>query len=170
MSVLSIAAVADYCKVTSQANITLLQGTLDAAEAWEASRVGFLTSTAVTERITGGAPALVLSRQPVLTLTSVTGESAAVVTAGDLYLDTRAGTVVYNSGATFWEDYYTVVYTSGLATPLPAAAAEAVRIITVGMWTASQRGATRDAESGLDYEGQALRVLHDLRRDRLMVG
>ena len=163
MSVLRIADVADYCKVSALGNVEMLQDTLDAAEAWVANKAGYLTATTITERIPGRTDALALRRPPVLTLTSVTARSGSVIT--DLYLDTRQSVVTHNAGTEFSEDWYTVVYSSGLPTPLPANVAEAVRVMTLGYWRATQRGAQKQGRNDpaapeMSYEAEAERLLH----------
>ena len=165
MSVLRIADVADYCKVSALGNVEMLQDTLDAAEAWVANKAGYLTATTVTERIPGNTGTLALRRPPVLTLTSVTARSGSVIALGDLYLDTRQSVVTHNAGTEFSEDWYTVVYSSGLPTPLPANVAEAVRVMTFGYWQATQRGAQKQSRNDpaapeMSYEAKAERLLH----------
>jgi hypothetical protein len=142
MSVLTLAQAKTHLNITVATYDTELQSFIDAAEAEVADRCGPLEATAVTQRIEGGVGTLVLRKSPAISLTSVTPYQASALTLTDLYLDTAAGLVTYNSGASFAASFYTVVYSAGRAT-CPPDLLLAVKELTREGWEASQRGPAR---------------------------
>lgn len=141
MSVLPIATARAHLNITGIAHDTKLESVIDAAEAVIAQRCGPLVSTATTVRIAGGGSALVLPVTPALSLTTVTPVDGTALTLGDLYLDTGAGIVTYNSGSSFSARYYTVVYAAG-RTSVPSDLLMAIQELVRHMWE-TQRGPTR---------------------------
>jgi hypothetical protein len=148
VSVVSLPEVKTHLNLTVSTHDTELQAVLDGAEAAIGERVGPLTSTATTARVRGGGSALVLPVSPAVSLTSVTPADSTALTLADLYLDTEAGVVTYESGATFSARHYTVVYQAGRAT-CPADLKLAVKELVRHLWT-TQRGPT--ARAGLAAE------------------
>jgi len=140
-SVLDLASAKAYLNITAGTFDAELQAVIDAAEAALAQHVGALQPTALTDRVEGGDVALVLPTAPVVGLTSVTGVSGSTVTIGDLYVNQGAGVVTYNSGISFAERYYTVVYNAGRAT-CPDDLLLAVKELVRHIWE-TQRGSGR---------------------------
>ena len=141
MSVLDLASANAHLNITSGTSDVEVQAFIDAAEAAIAKRCGPRASTAVTVRVRGGALELLLTTTPALSLTSVTPVDGTALTLGDLYLDTAAGLVTFNSGSAFSARYYTVVYNAGRS-PCPADLLMAVKELLRHMWQ-TQRGPTR---------------------------
>ena len=136
----------DLSEVKSHLNIAKdqfdgeLEGYLATAEKIIAHRVGPLEPTTVTSVVgSAGTGTLFLPIRPVISLTSVTTSSGAVLsgTATDL----TAGLVTYTSGGNFTTGTHTVVYEAGYET-LPADLRMAVLELVRHLWD-SQRGPTR---------------------------
>jgi len=125
-----------------------LQDAIDAAEAIIVKRLGFLGSTAYTDRVQGGCYALTLPRAPINTVTSITGTSGATVTVADCYIRQGAGVIEFDTGATFSERWYDVVYSVGYATT-PDHLTLAVKELTKHLFKA-QRGPTRPGSTAED--------------------
>lgn len=141
MSVLPLATARAHLNISGTAHDTKLQATIDGAEAVIAQRCGPLASSATTARVWGGHAELVLPVTPAISLTSVTPVDGTALTLSDLYLDTTAGLVTYNSGTAFTARYYTVVYAAGRST-CPADLLMGVQELVRHMWE-TQRGPTR---------------------------
>jgi hypothetical protein len=105
---------------------------------------GPVITRSVTERVkvSAGYTALVLRKTPVVAVTSITnvwsGQAAALT---DLDVDTTTGIVRRKLNFPFigWGPVYTVVYTAGLGTAVPATINQAARMILAHLW-ATQRG------------------------------
>jgi hypothetical protein len=138
MSVLTLALAKTHLNIAVTTHDAELQTVIDTAEAVIAQHCGPLEATAVTERAWGGVCQLVLGTSPAISLTSVTPYQGSALTLADLYLDTAAGLVTYNSGAAFTARYYTVVYSAGRAS-CPADLLMAVKELVRHQW-ATQRG------------------------------
>lgn len=141
MSVLTLAQAKAHLNVTGGQQDVEVQSMIAAAEAAIAKRCGPLSSTSTTVRVAGGSPELVLPVTPAVSLTSVTPVDGSALTLSDLYLDTGAGLVTYNSGAGFSSRLYDVVYNAGRTT-VPDDLLMAVKELVRHMW-ATQRGPTR---------------------------
>lgn len=141
MSVLTLADARTHLNVTAGPHDAEVQAFIDAAEAAIIQRCGPLASTAATVRVRGGGTALVLPTIPAVSLTSVTPVDGTALTLADLYLDTGAGLVTYNSGSTFTDRLYDVVYNAGRTT-CPEDLLMAVKELVRHMWQ-TQRGPTR---------------------------
>ncbi len=140
MSTLTVAQAKAHLSISGSTYDVDLQSVIDAAEAVISKRCGPLTSTAVTTRIAGGDD-LVLPIIPALALTSVTPVDGTALTLGDLYLDTDAGIVTYNSGSCFTARYYTVVYNAGRSS-VPNDLLLGVKELVRHLWQ-TRRGPTR---------------------------
>jgi hypothetical protein len=116
VSVVSLQRVKTHLNITASTHDGELQSVIDASEAAIAEKCGPLVSTATTARIRGGCYGLVLPVIPAISLTSVTPADSTALTLADLYLDTEAGVVTYNSCAEFTARYYDVVYNAGRTT------------------------------------------------------
>lgn len=135
MSLLDLVDVKPHLKIDSNADDTVLQAKLDAAEAFVSNATngtGSLSATTVTETVYG-LREIALTKTPVVSVTSATGEFAGAISLSDVSIDLNAG--VIRSKANGWvifSDYYEVVYTSGYATAadLPLNLVEAVRLMT----------------------------------------
>lgn len=141
MSVLSLALAKTHLNITVSTYDTELQTVIDAAEALLAKRCGPLSTSTVTNRVDGGGGALVLQTTPAVALLSVTPVDGTALTLTDLYLDTGAGLVTYNSGAGFGDRYYTVVYSAGRLS-CPDDLLMAVKELVRHLWE-TQRGPSR---------------------------
>lgn len=121
-----------------------LQTMIDAAEATLTQLVGPLQATATTERIRGGC-ALALRVVPAISLTSVTPVDGSALTLADLYLDTAASVVTYNSGASFSARYYTVVYSAGrtVSATTNADLLMAIKELVRHLWSTQRGSGTR---------------------------
>lgn len=142
MAVLSLALAKTHLNIAA-ATTTYddeLTAFITAAEAVIATRCGPLEATAKTARVRGGS-ALALPVTPAIELTSVTPVDGTALTLSDLYLDTAAGVVTYNSGAAFADRLYTVVYSAGRTT-CPADLVLAVKELVRHLWE-TQRGPSR---------------------------
>lgn len=151
MSVLTLALAKTHLNIPSATTTydTELQTFIDTAEAVLAQYCGPLEATAVTERLGGGVDTLVLRTSPVLSLTSVTPYQGSALTLADLYLDTAAGLVTYNSGAAFTARHYTVVYSAGRSS-CPADLLMGVKELVRHLWTTQRGGATRPGSQPLE--------------------
>jgi len=141
MSAVTLAAAKSHLNIAVSTNDGELQGFIDSAEAAIARRVGPLASTATTARVRGCSDALVLPKSPAVSLTSVTPADGVALTLADLYLDTLAAVVTYDSGAAFTARYYDVVYEAGRA-ECPDDLVLAVKELVRHLWS-TQRGPTR---------------------------
>lgn len=146
MSVLTLADAKTHLNITGSTNDTELQAFIDAAEAAIGKRVGPLTSTSVTARVDGCAPALVLPTAPAISLTSVTPVGGSALTLADLYLDTETAVIQWNRYGWFTADRYDVVYAAGRST-VPLDLLQAVKEMVRYLWD-TQRG-NAPASSGI---------------------
>lgn len=141
MSVVLLDDVKVFLNISDSLHNAAIQDVIDAAEAIIVKRLGFLGPTDYTDRVSGGTDALVLPRAPINTITSITGTSGATVTVADCYIRQGAGVVELDSGASFGERWYDVVYSVGYATT-PDHLTLAVKELTKHLFK-SQRGPTR---------------------------
>lgn len=116
---------------------------------------GPLITTSVTERVKVGHNyrSLVLRKRPVIGVTSITDiASGTVMSLADLEVDTNAGIIRRKLELPFWSrgPYYTVVYTAGWGTALPAAFNLAARVILQHLWEIQQGPGTRPSMGGPD--------------------
>lgn len=118
-----------------------------------ASRCGPLAPVSVTCRVRGTAHGIALPTMPAISLTSVTPVNGTALTLGDLYLDTPAGVVSYNSGGSL-TGTYDVVYRAGREI-CPNDLFMAVLELLRHMWN-SQRGAGNPATSPFDGASNTL--------------
>lgn len=124
---------------TIQANLEKLTG-------------GPIITRTVTERVEVGSwyRTLTVRQRPLVSVTSITDvASGAAITITDLELDTNAGIIRRKLELPFWArgPYFTVVYTAGWGTAIPAAFNEAARIILEHLWK-TQRGPARQPAIG----------------------
>lgn len=102
----------------------------------------------VVDRITGGHSALLLTHAPVVSITSITDNGAAV-DASTYALDDRAGVIYRNAG--LWGSYptlgITVTYVAGDADQLPPRTRHGVLEMVRHLWE-SQRGGTGAPRQG----------------------
>jgi len=97
----------------------------------------------VTERAeaTCGYTAILLRQRPVVAVTSITPDTGAAVSLSDLKIDVNAGVVRRALGLPFYAagPWFTVIYTAGWGTAVPAAFNSFARIVLDHLW-ATQRG------------------------------
>jgi hypothetical protein len=141
MSVLALADARAYLNIAGTDRDVDLALVIAAAEAVITKKCGPLTSVAVTERVRGGGPGLVLRQTPVVSLTSVTPVGGSAYTLADLDLDTSAGVIEWGSGTSFASGRYDVVYQAGRST-CPDDLLMAIRELVRHLWR-TQRGPTR---------------------------
>lgn len=146
MSTLPLAVAKTHLNVTGTTHDGEIQDTIDEAEAAIAERVGPLVSTPTTVRVRGVSDALVLPVIPAISLTSVTPVDGAALTLADLYLDTEAGVVTYDSGGSFSARAYDVVYNAGRSS-CPDDLLRAIKELVRHLWI-TQRGPTGRPGSG----------------------
>lgn len=139
MAVLTVPEAKAHLRIADSASDALVTAFILTAEATIARHVGPLESTSTTCRVVPNGARLALPTTPAISLTSVTPADGAALTIGDLYLNTTAGVVTYNSGASFTARYYDVVYAAGRS-PCPADLLMAVKEQLRSMWEGSQRG------------------------------
>lgn len=139
MSTLTLVAAKAHLNINVDTYDATVQAFIDAAEAMIGERVGPLASTPVTCRVKPNGCRLSLPTIPAVSLTSVTPADSAALTLSDLYLNTDAAVVTYNSGQSFTARYYVVVYQAGRAS-IPADLLLAIKEQVRGMFEASQRG------------------------------
>lgn len=164
MSLLALADVKPHLKIDSNTDDTVLQAKLDAAEAFVSNQTngaGSLSVTSVTETVYG-LREIALTKTPVVSVTSATGEFAGAISLADVSIDLRAG--VIRSKANGWvifSDYYEVVYTTGYATAadLPNDLVEAVRLMTQHFYT-PERGPKTRRDDGPDPYVRAMQILN----------
>jgi hypothetical protein len=123
---------------------------------------GPLFTTSITERVKvgHGYRSLVLRQRPVVAVTSITDiASSTALLSTDLDVDTNAGIIRRKLELPFWSrgPYYTVVYTAGWGTVLPAAFNLAARILLAHLWEVQQGPSSRPAmgAGGFDAATQA---------------
>lgn len=120
MSLVLLSDVKAYLDITTDVNDGKLQGVLDAAESeiaqWMSAGTT-LASEVITERCSGGAKSLALSKGPVISVTSVTGAWGDTLSLTDLDIDKQNGLINFYPFASvpFLEPWYSVVYTAGFA-------------------------------------------------------
>jgi len=160
MSVLTLQQAKDYLDITANTYDTELQAFIDSAEAAIAKKVGPLTSVTTTKQVDGRGRALVLPCTPVVSLTSVTGNTGEVVSPADLTV-LPPGIVRYTAGgACFPAEWYTVVYQSGRAS-VPADLLLAVKRLLKRMWS-SQRGSGARPGSSPEAAGPAFAMPNEV--------
>lgn len=139
MAVVTTPAIKAHLNIAGDTHDTELGQFVAAAEAVIAKRCGPLEPTAVTERVPGCGSSLVLTRLPVISLTSVTPVGGSAASLSDLYLDTRTGMVRWAAGsAGFAGDWYDVAYSAGRTT-CPPDLVLAIKELVRHMWQ-TQRG------------------------------
>lgn len=141
MSVILLADAKAHLNITGSDKDVELQAVLDGAEGAIAERCGPLTSTEVTERVTGGGCGLVVRETPVVSLTSLTPVNGTAYTVADFTVDKSAGVIEWTSGARFASGRYDVVYEAG-RTSVPDDLKYGILELVRHMW-ATQRGPTR---------------------------
>jgi hypothetical protein len=113
-----------------------------AVDAIENITGGPLFTRSVTERVRAdNLRTIALMQRPVVSVTSITDvASGSVVAISDIEIDSNAGIVRRKLELPFWGwgPYYTVVYTAGWGTVLPAAFNQAARIIVSHLWQIRQ--------------------------------
>lgn len=115
MSVVLLEDVKTFLNVPDSGRNADLQSLIDAAEAIIVKRIGFLGETDYEDRVRGG-HALSFPRNPILTITSITGKSGTAVSLADIFINKGAGVVELDSGESFTEPWYDAVYSIGYAT------------------------------------------------------
>lgn len=133
-----------HANITTSTHDTELQQMLDAAVALVARHVGPLDSETVTdEALSGGSSQLVLSRYPVLAITSAFYSDGTAITADDLEVDTASGVVSWGYGTAGRFSAGTrnvrVTYTVG-RTSLPAPIWLAILITAADLWSTQMGG------------------------------
>jgi len=146
MSVVLLADVKTHLNITVATYDAELQTMIDSAEATLTRKCGPLAATATTQRVYGGS-FLTLEVTPAISLTSVTPATASAITVGLLHLE-PTGIVTYNSGQSFTDRYYDVVYSAGRAA-CPADLVLAVKELVRHLWH-TQRGAGARPGSPVD--------------------
>ena len=129
MAVLTLAELKRHLGTKAPDSEADLSALITAAEAWAANRCGPLEPTPATVRVRGGRSLVVPG--PVISVTSVTARSGAVVDAGSYYLLGDSGVIASDNG--FAEDFYDVVYSAG-RTACPADLKEAVKEKARDIW------------------------------------
>jgi len=140
MSVLGLPEVKAHLNITVATYDAELQAFIDACEVMVAEKVGPLTSTATTERVSGGGCGLVLRTTPVVSLTSVTPVNGSAYSLTLLNVDKSAGVIEWLSGARFQTGWYDVVFQSGRAT-VSEDLKLGIKDLIRDNWAHSQRGA-----------------------------
>lgn len=158
MSLVLLADVKAHLDIQTSSNDVDLQAMIDAAEATIAQILNAgsgLASESVSTRVAGRTRTLVLTRGPVLSITSVTGSLSGVLSLSDLDIDLEHGLIHYPplQLLAFLDPFYTVVYDVGFAS-LPPDLALAVKELVRHFWT-SRRGPTgrvgSEVPSGVGY-------------------
>ena len=134
MAVPTLAEVKRHLSIKASDYDDILPAVITAAIAYVGMECGPLESTSVTTRVPGGGDLLVLPVRPLLSVTSVTGKSGAVVPASTYTVWTDYASVSAVAGGCFSEDYYDVVYAAGRTT-CPGPLAEAVKWTVSDMWS-----------------------------------
>jgi hypothetical protein len=125
---------------TSTSSDDEIQGMIDTIESdLEMITGGPLVTRSVTERVevTRNNTTLCLRKTPVVAITSITDvATGTAVLLTDIEIDTNAGIVRRKLRLPFWTwgSIYTVVYTAGWGTIVPAAFNRAARIIVQHLW------------------------------------
>lgn len=146
MSLVLLADVKKHLNITSSTDDAELQVFIDTAEAALAQVLNAgstLAVQSVTQRAAGYAKSLVLTRAPVVSVTSVTGAYTGALSLSDLDIDLEHGLINYPPlmAFAFWDPWYTIVYQAGYtAQSLPLDLALAVKELVRHFWT-TQRGA-----------------------------
>lgn len=117
---------------------------------------GPILTRSITERVPGcyGDRALTVRQRPLIAVASITDVASGVaLTISDLELDTNAGIIRRKLGLPFLGlgGAYTVVYTAGWGTAIPAAFNEAGRIILEHLWQ-TQHGPSQRPTIGGEEE------------------
>ena len=160
MSLVLLADVKRDLKITGSAEDTDLQAMIDSAEATIAQILNAgttLASEAITTRVAGRVRTLVLTRGPVLSITSVTGSLSGALTLSDLDIDLEHGLIHYPplQLLAFLDPYYTVVYQVGYAT-LPPDLALAVKELVRHFWDPRRGPTPRNGSQVPSGSGYAL--------------
>lgn len=162
MSLLDLATdVKPHLTISGSTDDTKLQAKLDSAEAFVARRTSagsILAAEAITERVDGNRTDLMLTKLPVVSVTSVVGANGDALTVASLDVNEQQGIIRYTPIASiiFPMPWYTVVYQAGYANraALPDDLVEAVRLMTQYFW-ATQRGPTARPGTGAESGGGA---------------
>lgn len=126
---LTLPEVKPYLGIKSQISDSDIEGFLDAAEAATERRIGPLVARAQTSTVRGsGSCSLALPVTPLISVTSITGQSGTTVTPDRVSAGRAA--VVY-ALTSFSESYYTVVYQVGHAASAPALAANIRQLVAL---------------------------------------
>lgn len=156
-----VAAWLKYSATPTGAELVKFQATIDAAEGYIAQKKGMgptLGPNTIAQRAPGFGDQLVLTRTPVISVTSVTDPAGTVVPLVNLDVNLAHGLIGYNVyGYGCWPaPWYTVTYQAGFANlaALPPAYQQAVREVTREFWGA-QRGGSAPSAGGAPDAGSA---------------
>jgi len=118
-----------------------IQDMVDAAIEWVESRVGPVMQRTYTDTVWPSGEVLLLSRAPVISLTTIAGAYGYSDTyaVGDVFLDADAGVVRLATRRTWTTNPLTVTYVAGRA-QVPAAIHTAALLVFKSLWE-TQRGA-----------------------------
>jgi hypothetical protein len=128
---------------------------------------GPVVNRACTERVeaTAGYTALCLRQRPVVSVTSITPDSGSAIGITDLKIDPGSGVIRRALGYPFYaiSPWFTVLYTAGWGTAVPAAFNSFARIVLDHMW-ATQRGPASlpmgSEEAGIVVPGFGFAIPH----------
>jgi hypothetical protein len=154
VSVLSLQDAKDHLNITSTAYDTELQSKIATIQAnLEKLCGGPILTRTVTERVrvSDYGTALAVRQRPLVAVTSITDIAAGTsISTADLDVDTNAGVIRRKLGLPFLGrgPDYTVVYTAGWGTAVPAAFNEAARIILEHLWQTQHGPSARPAFGG----------------------
>ncbi len=152
-TLVSLAEAKAHLNITSGAEDAEIMRVIEAVTVPIERVAGSVAPTAHTEIHPGSRPVIVLSHQPVLSVTSVTGPGG-VVDAEGYALDGQAGVLARMSGVAggVWEaGQITVTYTAGLAS-VPPHVRLAALIVVQHLWE-TQRGGRDQRFTGAGEEG-----------------
>lgn len=154
MSLLQLVDVKPHLKIERDTDDLVLQGKLNSAEAYVSRGLDGdergLSVVSVTETLRAYNGGLQVSKSPVVSITSITGEIFGAVSLSTLRRNDASGLVQVKAFQTpLLDDYYTVVYTTGYAAAadLPPDVVEAVRLMTQHFYD-TQRGPNQRSTGG----------------------
>lgn len=149
MSVLTLAEAKAFLDISDAAHDSKVQGAIDAAESLIAEKVGPLTPTTVTDRITSNGAQIMLRTTPVISLTTVSSVYATQTADVASLFVSPAGVVTWSTGRNvFFGGPYDVTYQAGYAS-IPAGLKYGIQQMVRHLWR-SQRG-----PQGRSPEGEA---------------
>lgn len=152
MSLVLLADVKTHLNITGTTYDPELQTMIDAAESAIAQMLNCgstLATQAITQRAAGRTRTLVLTRGPVVSVTSVTGSLSGALTLSDLDIDLEHGLIYYPplQALAFLDPYYTVVYQAGYTSLTPDLVL-AVKELVRHFWASQRGGASRPGQGG----------------------